>query len=192
MENKPKQNISLAMFTAELTTSSIYSLMSKFIDENCGVNVLEQENTIHSFTYQIKDGHTADVSIFYIQNTNNKNISCENADALFVFADYSNQNIENSLYNILEYIHDNNYDIDDKLLYIIGLYENEKPEMQAVEKLKDLIKENKPLVNFDEMSTQDFLVHMKGLLITIYEHKSETKVIKEKAVDKCTSNCLLF
>jgi hypothetical protein len=84
------------------------------------------------------------------------------------------------------------YDIDDKLLYIIGLYENEKPEMQEVEKLKDLIKENKPFVNFDEMSTKDFIIHMKGLFITIYEHKSEIKIVKEKAVDKCTSNCLLF
>ena len=177
MDKKQKQTFVLSLFPSEIQLPQIFSLISTFINNHYGVNVIEKENISHEFTYQIKPGHTAEIKISYIQSLETKNPICQYSDILLIIADFNNPNLLSSLQLILQYNNDNNYITDDKLVNIIGVFDNTKPKASTIPSLQSELKLYESQINITETLLDDFVVHLEKLLLTIYTNKEKTELI---------------
>ena len=190
MDKKQKQTFVLSLFPAETEISQIFSLISIFINNHYGVNVIEKENISHEFTYQIKPGHTAEIKISYIQSLETKNAICQYSDILLIIADFNNPNLLSTLQLILQYNNDNNYITDDKSINIIGIYDNTKPKTSTILSLQNELKLYESQITITETTLNDFVSHLEKHFLTIYTNKENTE--QEKSHNKDKSKCLLY
>jgi hypothetical protein len=191
MDKKQKQTFVLSLFPAETQIPQIFSLISTFITNHYGVNVIENENLSHEFTYQIKPGHTAEIKISYIQSLETKNIICQYSDILLIIADFNNPNLLSTLQLILQYNNDNNYITDDKSINIIGIYDNTKPKTFTISSLQNELNVNESQqINITETPLNDFVTHLEKYFLTIYTNKENIE--KERSQNKDKSKCLVY
>ena len=191
MDKKQKQTFVLSLFPAETQIPQIFSLISTFINNHYGVNVIENENLSHEFTYQIKPGHTAEIKISYIQSLETKNVICQYSDILLIIADFNNPNILSTLQLILQYNNDNNYITDDKSINIIGIYDNTKPKTVTISSLQNELNVNESQqIYITETSLNDFVTHLEKYFLTIYTNKENIE--KERSQNKDKSKCLVY
>lgn len=191
MDKKQKQTFVLSLFPAETQIPQIFSLISTFITNHYGVNVIENENLSHEFTYQIKPGHTAEIKISYIQSLETKNIICQYSDILLIIADFNNPNLLSTLQLILQYNNDNNYITDDKSINIIGIYDNTKPKTFTISSLQNKLNVNESQqINITETPLNDFVTHLEKYFLTIYTNKENIE--KERSQNKDKSKCLVY
>lgn len=191
MDKKQKQTFVLSLFPAETQIPQIFSLISTFITNHYGVNVIENENLSHEFTYQIKPGHTAEIKISYIQSLETKNIICQYSDILLIIADFNNPNLLSTLQLILQYNNDNNYITDDKSINIIGIYDNTKPKTFTISSLQNELNINESQqINITETPLNDFVTHLEKYFLTIYTNKENIE--KERSQNKDKSKCLVY
>lgn len=191
MDKKQKQTFVLSLFPAETQIPQIFSLISTFITNHYGVNVIENENLSHEFTYQIKPGHTAEIKISYIQSLETKNIICQYSDILLIIADFNNPNLLSTLQLILQYNNDNNYITDDKSINIIGIYDNTKQKTFTISSLQNELNVNESQqINITETPLNDFVTHLEKYFLTIYTNKENIE--KERSQNKDKSKCLVY
>lgn len=192
MDKKQKQTFVLSLFPAETQIPQIFSLISTFINNHYGVNVIENENLSHEFTYQIKPGHTAEIKISYIQSLETKNVICQYSDILLIIADFNNPNLLSTLQLILQYNNDNNYITDDKSINIIGIYDNTKPKTVTISSLQNElnVNESSQQINITETSLNEFITHLEKYFLTIYTNKENIE--KERSQNKDKSKCLVY